>query len=260
MKTYLINLDRSPDRLEASRQRFGELGLAFERFTAVDGKSISEQDYAEFTSTRPRNGLLWTKGKMGCFLSHYGVWQKIADSAENYAAVFEDDLHISADIKSFLLDDTWIPQGCDLVRLETSTNRVHLSKRLGQKNGRQIYKVDSTTWCAGGYILSKSAAQKLLEVPEKYHNAADHFMMSYEDSPVPATLLKVQVVPALCVQDKFAHAHSDRIRFPSMIMDDDNEYPSLAVRLRHAFRQSPLQPLIKTLKGYKRVEYADKIA
>ena len=39
---YLINLDRSPDRLARMQARFDEIGAAFVRIPAVDGKALSD--------------------------------------------------------------------------------------------------------------------------------------------------------------------------------------------------------------------------
>lgn len=43
-KVYVLNLDRRPDRLAAVTRQMDQLGIAFERFTAVDGKSKPHLD------------------------------------------------------------------------------------------------------------------------------------------------------------------------------------------------------------------------
>lgn len=44
MKCYVINLDRSADRLAHMRREFDRIGLLFVRMPAVDGNDIPESD------------------------------------------------------------------------------------------------------------------------------------------------------------------------------------------------------------------------
>lgn len=46
MKAYLINLDRSPDRLLRMKAEFAKANINFERVTAVEGKLISDAEVA----------------------------------------------------------------------------------------------------------------------------------------------------------------------------------------------------------------------
>jgi glycosyl transferase, family 25 len=257
MKAYVINLDRNPERLRAFQAQFEALGIPFERHAAVDGKRVSDEELAEFQSTRPQNGKPWIRGKMGCFLSHHGVWTKIATSDERYSAIFEDDVHVSRSLKSFVESDKWIPEGTDIVRFEPSTNRILLSKepvtrRLGR---RRLFKVRSTSWCAGGYVISRSAAKRLIDLPEEYHCSPDHILFSYEDSIVAPTLNALQIVPALCIQDKLYHRNAADIVFPSEIINNEKGQ-SFGVRLKYALRRSPLRYLRKSVQGYKRIHFA----
>lgn len=255
IKTYIINLDRNPDRLEAMQSGMEKFGLAYERFAAIDGAAISVEDYEQFQNIRPRDGRGWNRGQMGCFLSHFGVWQKAAASDQPYTAIFEDDMHLSPSLPAFLQEDQWIPQGCDIVRLETSTNRVRLSKKpIGQKEGRKIFSVLSTSWCAGGYIISRECAQRLIALPTTCHSTSDDFLFCHERMGVAKTLSIAQIVPALCVQDKFFYLNASDVKFESNIVGD-HEGTTLQARVKYAFKRSPLTFIRKSLQGYKRIPF-----
>src|SRR5688572_13693775 len=118
IKSYLINLDKDTDRLAFMRENFSRLGLSFERFAAVDERSFSDAAYQQFMIERPRAGKLWLRGQMGCFLSHYNIWQKIAQGSDRYCAVFEDDVHIADDLGHLLSRTDSIPDAVDLIRLD----------------------------------------------------------------------------------------------------------------------------------------------
>lgn len=256
IKSYVINMAKNPERMQSMRVRLEELGIDYERLDAVDGSKVSEEDFESFKRARPRNGKRWNRGQMGCFLSQYALWQKAAASPDAYTAIFEDDMHISDAIIHFLKDDSWIPPECDIVRLETSTNRLLLSKEpVATHHGRGIYKVNSTSWCAGGYILKKQCAQRLISVPESQHNTADHFLFCFEDPAMADKLNLAQVVPALCVQDKFFHLNAENTIFKSEIVTN-HEGSTLQARLKYLFKRSPLTFIKKTLQGYKKIGYA----
>lgn len=259
MKAYLINLDKDTQRLTFFKNNFDRLGIPFERVSAVDGRVFSEADYQAFMQTRPRNynresGKTWLRGQMGCFLSHYNVWKKIAEGRENFCAVFEDDIHTSDDLKHVLQSDIWIPPNTDVIRLETSTNRIRLSSQPTLTfRKRNLYKVKSTSWCAGAYIISRKAAQRLVALSEKYHEPADVMLYHFEESVIAKDLCILQFNPALCTQDK--HLAEGKVKFSSNIEFDNVQTPSVARTIKRYSPTNILTAAYRSLSGYKRITF-----
>ncbi|MCB8746895.1 glycosyltransferase family 25 protein [Rhodoferax sp. U2-2l] len=254
IQSYVINLDKDVARLEFFESNFKKLGLAFERVAAVDGRVVSDDEYQAFMKDRPRHNKDWARGQMGCFLSHYLVWQKVASGDQRFCAVFEDDIHISDDLAWILMNDAWIPDGVDIIRLETSTNRVRLTSQaiLTQAN-RTAYGVQSTSWCAGGYLISRQAAQALLDLPWHTHEPADAMLYNFSDSPISTRFNILQFNPALCTQDK--HLVTGGGKFYSNI---ESPLTHREVWRNKIGRMSPLvigRALYRTLLGYKRIEF-----
>jgi GR25 family glycosyltransferase involved in LPS biosynthesis len=87
---WLINLERSKDRLEFQEAQFKNHGLQFTRVDAVDGrKDISE--HIKGIKLSPQWNTM-SNGQRGCGLSHVSILKKMV--AENIPAVFvmEDDV------------------------------------------------------------------------------------------------------------------------------------------------------------------------
>ena len=101
MKSYLINLDRSTERLEFFTRQAELLGIPFERISAVEGRRLSSEDLASAVSAtfefQPINA-----GEIGLFMSHKLAWQKLLASGEPHAAVFEDDAVMAPTMKSVM--------------------------------------------------------------------------------------------------------------------------------------------------------------
>ena len=94
MKIVVINLDYRKDRYESFQKN--NPNLVYERFPAVDGNKIS---YSKLLSTGFDVNHTWTdpilhtkltKGEVGCFLSHWHIWNKCIEKNEPLI-VLEDD-------------------------------------------------------------------------------------------------------------------------------------------------------------------------
>jgi glycosyl transferase family 25 len=243
MTIYLINLDRDADRLTHMARQMD--GVPFERIPAFDGYALSDHDLAQFRAERP--DAPWSRGQVGCFYSHFEAWRRIAAGEEAFGLVLEDDLHLSSDFAHFSKLDRLpgFPTDADLVRLEAPNNAVLLGSQVLRVGGRALRPVKSSTWCAGAYLLSRSAAQKLLSLEVKTHTIADYFLFSYEDSPVPSLLNLYQLTPAVAIQDKFSNP--SKTSFASNIETEPTEADpmTLAVLLRKGAR---------FLQGYRRIK------
>lgn len=254
IKSYLINLDKDSERLGSFKRQFERLNIEFERIPAVDGRQVSEAVYTEFQRARPRNHKKgWLRGQMGCFLSHYAAWQIIANGDEPFGAVFEDDIYISDGLGIVLSSGAWIPEGVDIVRLEPSTNRIRLGQRkVLAREGRDYFQVLSTSWCAGAYLLSRSAARRLIEIRPEQHQPADIMLFSFEDSAVAPDLTILQCQPALCIQDKFLNPENQTFRSN---IEGHKRKPGSGTALNHLSIQRIAGAIYRLFLNYKRVRY-----
>jgi glycosyl transferase family 25 len=219
MHCHVINLDRCEARWTRTAQRLSDLGVSFSRAPAHDGALLSPDEIAQFTSFRPRhhNGP-WLAGQVGCFLSHLAVWSAISRSDAQYHVVLEDDMVPSESAARYLTSSDWVPANADILRLETSTNRIRLAKPVRPKTtDREVHRVRSTAWCAGAYIITKHAAQTLIQLPPITHEPVDLFLFSFEHSVVPNHLSIYQLRPAAFIQEKYHRAHAQNPQARSFI-------------------------------------------
>jgi GR25 family glycosyltransferase involved in LPS biosynthesis len=128
---WVINLDRAPDRWEHMRKQTARLGDMVHRFSAMDGKTITERDSLMKEGVGKIvtvDGNKWdkiiNKGAVGCWLSHKRLLQQLAniDRQSDYGhLILEDDVQIPEDFLSG--HDTWakisknIPVDWDMVYL-----------------------------------------------------------------------------------------------------------------------------------------------
>jgi len=254
---YIINLDTDVQRMMDMSTRLNNHSIQFERFTAFDGRNLKknvldELFYKHFNIhlTEEVSGA-----QAGCFISQFRVWEKIANGSDDYGVVFEDDIHFSSDLQSFLSSDEWLPSNFDIVRLEISTNRLLLShKNVLSFDERSIHLLESTSWCAGAYVISKACAKKITSYKFKNFISADAFLFCFEKSEVARDLNIYQVSPALAIQDKFI-LDQDKVGYESNI-ETDAYLNRLWWRFKTFITTFSFTSIIKkAFLGYKRVVF-----
>jgi len=102
-RCYLINLDRSSDRLEAMHAHLTQLGIEYERVPGIDGAKLDEATFQKHTRINRYYKPL-RRGEVGCYLSHNKALQCFLDSDAPYALILEDDAQFEADICSVISD------------------------------------------------------------------------------------------------------------------------------------------------------------
>ena len=94
MKTFVISLQRRPDRKELFNKNNSSLN--YEPFDAIDGRGIDHQWLLNngFDTDKnwidPINNTHITHGEVGCYLSHYYLWAKCIALNEPII-ILEDD-------------------------------------------------------------------------------------------------------------------------------------------------------------------------
>ena len=210
MKSYIINLDRSPDRWEFMQKQFSLINkdLPIERVTAIDGMRLSDETVAQHYApelTYPfsvRTSPL-TKGEIACFLSHRKCWELIAQGNDEYAAIFEDDLVLSPAVENFLANGDWIPKKANIVKLEKAADYVWADTQSVQFiSDHHLYEFFSDNLGCGAYIVSRSAAASLLSNTKHFSLPVDHVVF---DDRFPYFDLSSNwlVSPAVCIQLRF---------------------------------------------------------
>lgn len=200
MKAYVINLDSAAARLETFRVRAAAVGLTFERFAAVNGAVLAEEDLRRWQG-RARLWAPLSPGEIGCFLSHRALWRQIAAGEDSWAFVAEDDIVFSPDAADVLATTDWLPAGVHLIKVETMLGRIELSGRvLARRGDHALRRLKSHHNGTAGYLIHRDGARLLLDWTAERCEPVDKVMF---DPTQAATggLVVAQMVPALCMQD-----------------------------------------------------------
>jgi glycosyl transferase family 25 len=96
VKIFVISLARLPERLAFMRVGLERLGIAYEIFQAVDGLRGEHEKISRYDEQGclRRFGAPLTPGEIGCFASHFLLWQRCEQLREPIT-IIEDDVLLS---------------------------------------------------------------------------------------------------------------------------------------------------------------------
>jgi glycosyl transferase family 25 len=158
MRIFLINLDRSPDRLLEFDVEAKKISLDYERITAIDGCSAlpawlaDEFDPASLSS-----------GEIGCYASHLCVSRMVRDEGLAGAIVLEDDVVLEPDFERCAREALrFAPVGWDVIHMSTNYKRSAFPiNELGR--GYQLVRYSRLPANSAAYAISRTGALKLLQ-------------------------------------------------------------------------------------------------
>ena len=201
---YFINLDRSPDRRAHMERGLRQQGLweQSRRIAAVDARSGALRN--GFTRT------LWSRcwslddTVVACFESHRKAWRRLLDDRAEVALVLEDDVVFSPRFARSLRDLLPRVGEFDMIKLDGNPFRM----RLGPARSHGVLalrEIVGTTFSSAGYLVSRAAAERLLQETERYNVAVDIFAFT----PRPGWR-QYACDPSICVQGMFLDAERSR--------------------------------------------------
>lgn len=174
IETFVINLNRRPDRWNTFSKNAKESGLDFlqyTRFSAVDGsKLVSTRQLQRIFENNDYN---MRRGMVGCALSHLKLYTQLLNSDDSdIYIILEDDieftdnfsfklLYIYNQLKEHDWDMVYLGHHCYSKYINNDTyNKIFIPAAEKWSKQRSLTESIGGT---GGYMITKRGAEKLLE-------------------------------------------------------------------------------------------------
>jgi glycosyl transferase, family 25 len=167
-EVFVINIKHRTDRWKTVNQSFK--GLKLKRWNAIYGKHLTNQQIKEMTI--PFCYFFCGYGMIGCWLSHYLLWEHIVKNKLDRVLVLEDDAYPVKDFENKLIQGlSCIPPNYDLIFLGCGGSCLLPSILFGSCSNETICQFDSFKIIKPGhplgthaYIISYQGAKKLFNV------------------------------------------------------------------------------------------------
>lgn len=162
-ETYLINLDRSGDRLRFMQREFEKQNMSFQRVSAIDGAKLKGYEY--IVKNRYDRNLV--PGEIGCYLSHIKVLQIFLESDNLYALIIEDDAVLCEDFKNIIEKFMWAHNSSTSKEYNWDVLKLFNGKRRHIKV-MDVYKEYFLAACGTSIPITTLAAVWTRKAAEKF--------------------------------------------------------------------------------------------
>ena len=181
---YVINLDRSAERLARIAKELKDAGLSFRRVRAIDGNELNGnvREYDETASRRHYLAPL-SPGEIACVLSHREAWRVMQDADEEAAVILEDDAAFAGDRDELfrVVGEIARSPRPELVKLYGLSPPYRPA--AGYRRRYPLLPALTNT----AQALNRTAARALLAFTETFHEPADVIVQRWWDHGVRVT-------------------------------------------------------------------------
>lgn len=185
IKTYLINLDDSGQRLFNVKQELKNAGLDFERVSAFDGRFIDPLSVEGYDDQAAHKlmGRGLTGGEIGCYKSHLKCAERFLKTDAKYALVLEDDISLESEFRSIFLEavnwlDRRLSYDWHLLHLAPGNSKFH-TPILNLENGGQRFLLAKSHYypvSTSAIVWSRLGAKYFIENRQKMFLAVDEII------------------------------------------------------------------------------------
>ena len=180
-KVYYINLDKSKERRDFMENQFKKLNIPITRISATYGKDL---DPNFLKKEKAKHNILAhfpypNDGEIGICLTHFKLWEFLANQPEDFSIVLEDDALVHDD---FFKD------------LDQLLSKITINDFLDISGKKGFYSLQKTELLNKflmppvlmiGQIIGKNAAQKLTDNLSDYYAPIDVMKQDVYKHKVP---------------------------------------------------------------------------
>lgn len=193
---FYINLDRDGDRSWHMQRSASALGMSFRRVAAVDLATLKDTPPAGFRPHRFSNER-WTLRpfEIAVFESHRKAWAAFLATSDDLGVIMEDDMLFAPSFAETVEMLEATRSTFDIVKLNHSAQPRLLGQPLVNASGLDLRPIDENIADAGCYMLSRRAAEILMDQSRTYCAHLDDFVFSPD-----RRLRSLQLIPPVAAQ------------------------------------------------------------
>lgn len=201
LATFVLNLDRHPDRLARIAAQLSGLGLEWVRFPAIDGSNMPDNELDQLVAPIgpiPR----MPRGARACTASHIAMLQRFLDTGADYALILEDDAELAPglgqDLQTILTAGDFDILDINRQTPSSPTKRLVVRRKATLEVGRYaVHDLGGIHYGTAGYVISRRAAGVVLNLYPRPDMPIDHVLFNPNVSKLFGKLRIQQLFPAL---------------------------------------------------------------
>jgi glycosyl transferase family 25 len=178
MKIKVLTLEGEGERQRNIAEQLDALGLTFEFFFGVDGRAGCHPLFERYNPVKRLRikGEPLLAGQLGCFASHFLLWQACVGEQEPVIILEDDAIIDSKKFPDFLLHAQNADRQFECIRLFRNNSKRHQAIRAGRIGNLEVYRYTKGPMSTMGYYLAPGAAKKFLQAANEWVLPVDIFM------------------------------------------------------------------------------------
>lgn len=188
---YAINLKKDIEKRAHIERNILKTGFNYYIYDAVYGAELTEEYLADIYNEKNAiayRGRPLSKGEIGCFLSHAGVWQSFLSSEKEIAVIVEDDVDFTDGFSDVVFEILKLDnESWDIILLGGHSKNSRDTKVVTSLWGRVFFKdfslrkpVEKVMGCYG-YVINKKSVLKIIEDTKYIFKPVDHHTGDYKN-------------------------------------------------------------------------------
>ncbi|MDR2105575.1 MAG: glycosyltransferase family 25 protein [Deferribacteraceae bacterium] len=222
MRVFAVNMRTDAERRKHILSECSKHSLAVEIIDAVIGKELTELEIKKKVLNFEDSGF--TKGEIGCSLSHLNIYQKMSSENIHIALILEDDAQIEAIIRQALveIEEFDKAKGKPAIYLLTEAEKYVQNFNIPLKSVT-LHKFHRG-WYTQGYIINLKAAEILLKHLYPVKNYADNWRYILFSTKIkiytviPTLITTVKGMESTITADRNLAEKNKRIRYKKKVM------------------------------------------
>lgn len=186
MKVYVLSLEGAKERQDRICAQLTEAGVDFELFLGVDGRKGFHPLFNKYNEGKRLEikGEPLLPGQLGCFASHYLLWQRCSEKGEP-CIILEDDAKLDlVRFKEFVALSGDLPGHYECVRLFRNKSRIRRSILVDIVDNFEFRKYLKGHMSTTGYYITPEGASKYLDSAEQWVLPVDIYMDQFWNNKV----------------------------------------------------------------------------
>ncbi len=214
---FVINMERDAARRDYMKQLLGGLGMAAEFIPATDGSKLTPADRAAYDNDKALRiyGHPMLDNEIGCCLSHYRLYERMARDNIPAALILEDDIEIDPSLPRIIGELLAEPNpSWNVVRLSSTRGRVvnpknekDRGKLIAKLSEGELYRLNIHVLGFCGYLIRLEGARRMLDYGRRIFMPADQTMDRFWENGIVPYIVRPFPVRA---HESFSSSIGDR--------------------------------------------------
>lgn len=191
----VISLVDAIERRRHIQSAFEAAGVDFRFFDAVNGRALNEADLKSCNPAMSKSGFKrpLSLPEIGCYLSHYRIWQSICQTKAAWTIVLEDDSEIKPSFAGLLSEIAALRLDPAIIQLnDTNSTVIRRLARLTERHELVELWIARRSSC--GYAINHAGAQQMARLALPFSRPIDIDMKHWWEFGIEMLAVKPSVV------------------------------------------------------------------